>query len=145
MSVTSEIESALKKVTENDIRSRCDESGANAHSLKESAAAIMTEVLAPYYDAAEIEMQSGDDAKALALTEGIIAAIYRCLDNCCFANPYLNMVDTFEENADWAARLWRSAGDRKLAARRQCVAGRSISRAFVEQNTPRWSWLLDKE
>lgn len=145
MSVANEIERALKKVTASDIRSRCEEGSVNAHSLKESAAAIMTEVLAPYYDAAEIAMQSGDDAKALALTEGIIDALYRCLDNCCFADPSLNMVCTYEENADWAARLWRSAGDRKSASKRQFVAGRSISSSFIEQNAPRWSWLLDKE
>lgn len=145
MSVANEIENALRQITANDIGARCRESGENAHNLKETAAAIVIEVLAPYYEQAVTAMQSGDDVKALALTEGIIGALYRCQYNSCIANPYLNMIDTFEENADWAARLWRSAGNRKLAAERKCVSGRSISCVFVEQNAPRWFWLLDKE
>lgn len=47
--------------------------------------------------------------------------------------------------ADWAARLWRPAGNAEWAADRRFHPDRTIPADFVQKYLPAWQWLLSED
>lgn len=48
------------------------------------------------------------------------------------------------ETADWAVRLWCTAGDIKRASSRKFDLERRFPPEFAKRHTPEWEWLLDE-
>jgi hypothetical protein len=75
----------------------------------------------------------------------MILALYRFKYGENFSEIEEYAADYPEETADWAARLWRSAGNVKWAGARRFVPERTISKDFVQQHVPEWDWLLSDD
>lgn len=114
---------------------------------EEAAAELLTEVLQPYFENAERLLSKKDERDALIACEAIILALYRVKDSEWFSEIEEYCEGFLEESAQFAAQLWRSAGDVAGAGKRKTSADtdRAIPADFVRQYVPDWDWLLDGE
>ncbi len=112
---------------------------------EEAAADLLVEAMEPFFDQLESHLKKKDDLRALTLCEAIIVALYRFNYGENFSEIEEYAGDYPEETADWAARLWRSAGNVKWAGVRRFLPERTISKEFVQQHAPEWDWLLNDD
>ncbi len=112
---------------------------------EEAAADLLVEAMEPFFDQLESHLKQKDDLSALTLCEAIIVALYRFKYGENFSEIEEYAEDYPEETADWAARLWRSAGNVKWAGVRRFLPELTMSNDFVQQHVPEWDWLLDDD
>lgn len=109
------------------------------------SAEVLSEVLHPYFERVEELFSKKDDQSALIACEAIILALYRVKHGDQFSDFEEYAEDFPEETADWAARLWRAAGNVQWAGVRRFHSDRTIPADFVQQYVPEWDWLLSED
>lgn len=140
-----EIEGALNHISEGDIYINSGRTCRGYREPEEGAAEVLSEVVQPYFERVEELFRKKDEQNALIMCEAIILALYRVKHGDHFSEIEEYAEDFPEETADWAARLWRSAGNMQWAGVRRFHANRNISAEFVHQFVPEWDWLLNED
>ncbi len=139
------IEGALNGIDAGSVELNSGRGRGGYREAEEAAADLLVEAMEPFFDKLENLLEKKDDPAALTLCEAMILALY-CFEygeNFSEIEEYAG--DYPEETADWAARLWRSAGNVKWAGVRRFVSERTISKDFVQQHVPEWDWLLSDD
>lgn len=137
-----EIISKVSKIGSRDLRMPRRRPARAYSGLEELLAEELCECLEPYFDRLRVLFRDKDDANALILCQAIIKAMHQIQESGDF-----ELVDQYaseypEETADFAACLWRTAGDVRMAAQRQFTLNRDIPADFVREQVPNWNWLL---
>lgn len=140
-----EIAGALNHISASGIYINSGRTCRGYREAGEGAAEVLSEVVHPYFERVEELFRKKDEQNALIMCEAIILALYRLKHGDHFSEIEEYAEDHLEETADWAARLWRSAGNRKWAGIRRFHADRTIPADFVHQYVPEWDWLLSDD
>jgi len=140
-----EIESALNQISEGDIYIKAGRTWRGYQEPEEASAEELSEVMQPYLERVEKLFRKKDEQNALIMVQAIILALYRLQHGEHFPEIEEYAEDYPEETADWAARLWRSAGNTGWAAVRRFHPDRTISPDFVHKYVPEWDWLLSED
>lgn len=143
-SLAAEMEDALSGISEGDIYVNSGRTWRGYREPEEAAAEIFSEALQPYFERVEKAFHKKDDQEALIICEAIILALYRVKQSDQFSDFEEYAQGVFEDSADWAARLWRSAGNEEWAADRRFHPDRTIPADFVQKYVPEWQWLLSE-
>ncbi len=140
-----EIEDALNRISAGDIYIKSGRTWRGYREPEEAAGEVLSEAMQPYFERVEKLFRKKDDASALVMCEAIILALYRVKHGDQFFEYEEYAKDFPEETADWAARLWRSAGNVQWAGVRRFHSDRTIPADFVQQSVPEWDWLLSED
>lgn len=134
----------LKRISEGDIYMKSGRRSGSYKEPEEAAAEVLSEVMEPYFERLEKLLGKKSDKQAEVRCQAMLLALYEFQRSDNF-EEYAEYAEEFpEETADWAARLWRTAGDIEKAGNKKFVAGRVIAPEFVNQHTPEWQWLLSE-
>lgn len=109
--LAAEIEDALNRISAGDIYMNSGRTWRGYREPVEAAAVVLSEVMRPYFDHVQELFSEKDDLRALIACEAIILALYRVKHGDQFSEFEEYAEDFPEESADWAARLWRAAGN----------------------------------
>lgn len=140
-----EIENALNRISAGDVYMNSGRTLRGYREPEEAAGEVLSEVMQPYFERVQKLLSKKDDQGALIMSEAIILALYRVKHGDQFADLEEYAKDFPEETADWAARLWRSAGNVQWAGIRRFHSDRTIPVDFVHQHVPEWDWLLSQD
>lgn len=140
-----EIEGVLSRISEGDIYMNSGRRRGGYREPAEAAADVFSEALQPFFERVEKAFYKKDDQMALIACEAIILALYRMKHSDQFSDFEEYAEDLPGESADWAARLWRSAGNIEWAADRRFHPDRTIPVDFVQKYVPEWQWLLSED
>ncbi len=140
--LAAEIEGALNRICAGDIYMDSGRTWDGYREVEEAVAEAISEILQPYFERVEKLLRAKDNQKALILCEAIILGLYHAKDGDQFSDLEEEAAENIEETADWAARLWRSAGNIEWASDRRFLPDRTIPADFVQQYVPDWDWLL---
>jgi hypothetical protein len=143
--LTAKIEGVLSRISEGDVYINSGRTWRGYREPEEAAAEIFSEALQPYFERVEKAFGKKDDQMALIICEAIISALYRVKHSDQFSDFEEYAQGVLEDSADWAARLWRSAGNEAWAADRRFHPDRTIPADFVEKYVPEWQWLLSED
>ncbi|MBP9092242.1 hypothetical protein KBI23_14530 [bacterium] len=143
--LAAEIEDALSRISEGDIYMNSGRRRGGYREPEEAAADVFSEALQPFFERVEKAFYKKDEQMALIACEAIILALYRMKHSDQFSDLEEYAEDLPGESADWAARLWRSAGNEEWAAIRRFHPDRAIPADFVKQYVPEWQWLLSED
>lgn len=119
-------------------------SGSRYRDPQEAIADDLCDAVDPYFDRLIALLKKGDDERALILCQAIIVAMYRIQESEDFEVVQECAPEYPEETADFAACLWRTAGDVRMSAEREFSLAREIPKDFVKFLVPKWDWLLKK-
>ncbi len=145
MDLAAEIEGVLNRISARDIYMNPGRTSRGYREPEEAAGEALSELLHPYFDRVEELLCKKDDQRALITCEAIIVALYRMKHGDQFSNFEEYLEEFPEETADWAARLWRAAGNVQWAGVRRFHSDRTIPVDFVQQYVPDWDWLLSED
>lgn len=140
-----EIEGKLNQISAGDIHSNSGRTWRGYREQEECVAEIWSEVITPYFERVQKLFRKKDEQNALTMCKAIILALYRLKHSDYFSELEEYAEDCPEETADWAARLWRSAGNEERAGDRRFYADITIPEDFVHQYVPEWDWLLSED
>ena len=143
--LATEIEDALSRISAGDIYMKSGRTRRGYQEPEEAAAEVLSEAMQPYFERLEKLLSKKDDSGALVLCEAMILALYRVKRGDQFSEYKEYAEDFPEETADWAARLWRSAGNLQWAGVRRFDPDRTMPANFVQQRVPEWDWLLSED
>ncbi|HEY9712989.1 MAG TPA: hypothetical protein V6C72_05945 [Chroococcales cyanobacterium] len=143
--LAAKIEAALNQISAGDIYMGSGRTLRGYREPDEAAGELFSEVLLPHFDRVEKLFAKKDDQNARVACEAIILALYRFKHGDQFPEFEEYAEDFPEETADWAARLWRAAGDVRAAGVRQFQPDKTIPPEFVQQYVPEWDWLLSED
>ncbi len=142
-SIAAEVEEVINDLDEGDVLKRGGRRRGGYISEPEAAGEALTEAMEPFFDRLRHQIEVGNDVAALAVCKGIVLAMYRFSQ--CDIHPLLELYQEYPaETADWAVRLWLTAGDVDKAAMCKFELQREFPSDFVKQHTPEWVWLLDE-
>ena len=142
VSLAGEIEAALDDLDEGDVLARSGRRRGGYTEFEEAAGLVLIETMEPYFDRLEHQLTKGNETGALAICKAIVLAMYRFGKN--EHHPLLELYEEYpEETADWAVRMWRTAGDVDKAAVRKFDLDRKFPSDFVKRFAPDWEWLTD--
>ena len=142
-SLAAEIEEMIDSLDEGDVLKRSGRRRGGYTELDEAVAEALTETMEPYFDRLQLRLEKGNDAGALAVCKAIVLAMYRFSKNDC--HPLLELYEEYPtETADWAVRLWRSAGNVDKASSCKFDLNRKFPSDFTKRHTPEWEWLVDE-
>lgn len=143
--LAAEIEDALNRISAGDIYMNSGRTRRGYREPEEGASEVLSEVVHPYFERLEELFRKKDEQNALIMCEAIILALYRLKHSDHFSEIEEYAEDYPEETADWAARLWRAAGNVQWAGVRRFQSDRTIPADFVQQYVPEWDWLLSED
>ncbi|MDQ5936322.1 MAG: hypothetical protein QG574_3658 [Cyanobacteriota bacterium erpe_2018_sw_21hr_WHONDRS-SW48-000092_B_bin.40] len=143
--LAAEIEAVLGHISAGDIDINSGRTWRGYREPEEAAAEVFSEALQPYFERVEKAFRKKDDQAALIACEAVILALYRVKHSDQFSDFEEYVEDLPEETADWAARLWRSAGNEEWAADRRFHPDRTVPADFVQKYVPEWQWLLSED
>ncbi len=131
LDLATEIEGALNRISDRDIYMSPGRTSRGYREPEAAAGEVLSEFLQPYFDRVEELFCKKDDKRALITCEAIILALYRMKHGDQFSNFEEYPEKFLEETADWAARLWRAAGNVQWAGVRRFHSNRTIPVDFV--------------
>jgi hypothetical protein len=142
-SIAAEIEEVINDLDEGDVLKRAGRRRGGYTSEPEAVGEALTEAMEPFFNRLQHQLEMGNDVAALAVCKGIVLAMYRF--SKCDIHPLLELYQEYPaETADWAVRLWRTAGDVDKAAVCRFELQRQFPPDFVKLHTPEWEWLLNE-
>ncbi len=111
---------------------------------------LLIEALGPFVERLVNLLNRENDSAALNLCLAIILALYKSKASDAVLARVRGLSeeeldDEFASAAEWASRLWRTAGDVDRASVRDFDPERTIPEEFVEQLVPEWDWLLNDD
>ncbi len=118
--------------------------GRRYRAPEEALAEDLCEACDAYFSRLIALLKKADDERALILCQAIIVAMYRIQESDDFEVVQECAPEYPEETADFAACLWRTAGDVRMSAERDFDLAREIPEDFVKSQVPKWDWLLKK-
>ena len=140
-----EIEGELNQISSGDIYLNSGRTWRGYREPEEGAAELLSEAINPYFERVQELFRKKDEQNALIMCKAIIWALYRLKHSDCFSEIEEYADDYPEETADWAARLWRCAGNEERAGVRRFYKDRTLPENFVHQYVPEWDWLLSED
>jgi hypothetical protein len=140
--LTTEIEAAVSRVNAGDVYMNSGRTSRGYREPEEAVGELLSQILEPYFDRLEKLLQDKNDTAGLVLCEAIICALYHARHSDNLSELEETVEEVLEGGADWAARLWRTAGNVQSAGERRFDSERTISVDFVTQNVPEWDWLV---
>jgi hypothetical protein len=144
LSIAAEIEEVINGLDEGDVLKRAGRRRGGYTSEPEAVGEALTEAMEPFFNRLLHQLEMGNDVAGLAVCKGIVLAMYRF--SKCDIHPLLELYEEYPaETADWAVRLWRTAGDVDKAAVCRFELQREFPPDFVKLHAPDWEWLLEQE
>jgi len=141
--IAAEIGEVIDALDEGDVLKRSGRRRGGYTEPEEAVAEALTETMEPYFNRLQQQLEKGNDTAALALCKAIVLSMYRFSKN--EYHPLLELYEEYpSETADWAVRLWCTAGDIKRASSRKLDVERKFPPEFAKRHTPEWEWLLDE-
>jgi len=142
-SLAAEIEEVITVLDERDVLKRSGRRRGGYTEPEEAIGQALTETMEPYFDRLQQQLEKGNDVAALAVCKAIVLAMYRFSKN-----EYHPLLEVYEEypadTADWAVRLWCTAGDINKAGVCRFDLQREFPSDFAKRYIPEWKWLLDE-
>lgn len=139
--LAAEIDKVIDALDEGDVLKRSGRMRGGYTEPEEAVAEVLTEAMEPYFNRLQQQLEKGNDTAALALCKAIVLSMYRFSKN--EYHPLLELYEEYpSETADWAVRLWCTAGDIKRASSRKFNLERRFPPEFAKRHTPEWEWLF---
>lgn len=141
-SIAAEIEEVINELDEGDVLKRAGRRLGGYTSQPEAVGQALNEAMEPFFNRLKQQLEIGNDVAALAVCKGIVLAMYRF--SKCDIHPLLELYQEYPaETADWAVRLWRTAGDADKASVCRFDLQRELPVEFSQRCAPEWEWLID--
>lgn len=137
-----DIENAIAQVDEGDVLKSSGRRYGTYTEPEEAAAQLLSDAFQPFLDDLKDAIERKMEARALALCQAIILALYRIEQSGRHVVVEELNPEFPAESAGWAYSLWLAGGNEDLAFRHQALPGRKFPEEWAQEWAPEWTWLI---